>query len=225
MATLAVLRDELRDILTDGADTRWSLAIKDRYLNEGQAEVVKRGRLLTAVATLAAAATTPTTAFYTLPTDFLAFQGAGDPVGGEVVRDEALWLNGKPLSRIGLAYFRDRVSSWEAEVGVPWAYLFGHREKTTIQLYPYSVAAQNPLPRLFYVRQPAVLSDPAHVPEINSAYHKALVRYAVWACYTKDAQTHDERKGAQYLAMFEADLAGLMQDLPSQPRTIPTRYV
>lgn len=89
----------------------------------------------------------------------------------------------------------------------------------------WAFSAALPTCRLYYFRRPVLLSSGTDVPEIDGAYHMALVYYAVWACYTKNFQQADPQKAATFRGLFEQELAGLVQDHDDVAETIPTRYL
>ncbi|MGL4230966.1 MAG: DUF6682 family protein [Casimicrobium sp.] len=94
---------------------------------------------------------------------------------------------------------------WELQAGTPRA-IVRNWESGKLRLYPMPSAADTL--RLRVVRTPLVpmanAASNGDSPEIAPRYHRSLVYWMLYRAFSrKDTQTQDDRRAAEYLALFE----------------------
>lgn len=202
-------------ILEDTGNTQWSLTLVKQYINDGLRDFAKRTKAYHKLSSaLSASATTPTSAFYTLPTDLLEVEAVHDTVND-------VWLERRDVDSLP--------PSWDTETGTPAWYLFGEFGWTELRVYPYTASALTGL-KVYYTALPADLSADADVPTgIPAVYQIALVYFAVAACYRRNFEGQDPAKAAEFQGMYEREVEDAIgrigRKMSAAPVSVPYRRV
>lgn len=207
--TLTTMLAQCRVFLQDSAGTYWDDPKLTQWLNEAQMDFAVRTKILPAVAVPVVSAITPTSAFYTLPTD--AF---------ELRRVE---LSGVELARVTseeLSLFYD--GDWTAVTTTSPAtipthsYVYEEYGALTFRIFPYATASQASSLKCFYYRTPATLvATSAETPDIPAAYHIRLVDFAVARAYLMDFDQANPVKAKVFMDAYDAQVAALTPGVPN----------
>ena len=195
--TLDVLIIRAAEFLEDTAYGRWTAALITKYINDAQRDFARGARCCRKYsAALVVSATTPTYAFYTLPTDLLEIAPAG------------VWTttSGQNI-QLPPAAVSDLGDNWDNVSGDPPSCYINLLEfgMTELRVWPTPAAALTAL-KLYYVYLPADLTGSQSSP-IPEQYHMALVYYAVAMCLMGFKQGSDQARSQAYMGMYERDLA------------------
>lgn len=214
------------EILEDVAATRWGNNVDPtnangviaRHLNDAQRDFARGTKVCKKESTaLVNSATTPLYAFYTLPTDFLELDEAGDG---------AVWNAGIRLYPVERGQLGDL---WTTATGTPVNYLpLESYGLTEMRVYPYPTSTLTAL-KLFYAYLPADMAANGTISPIPPMYHQALVWYAVAQALSTLSQYANRDKAQVYMGMYERELADARtrvgRRFSSQPAYIPYRHV
>lgn len=209
------IQTRVREYLEDenSSSYQWSATIVKRYINDAVRDFARRTKCYKRLSSaLSASATTPTSAFYTLPTDLLEIEAVQDTV-------HDVWLVKTAIDLLP--------GNWETDTGNPYAYLFGDFGWSELRVYPYTASALTGL-RVYYSALPADMTLDANTPTgIPDVYHSSLVYYAVAACYRRNFEDNDVRKAAEFQALYERDVADAMgrvgRKMDGTPVIVPYR--
>lgn len=171
------------------ADPEWL-----EFANDAENEACRRARLLTDASTSAIC-----TASITIGAESVAL----DPLV-IFVRRAKLDLQTQPLPNVDSRDLDLNVPNWETQTGRPKAWV-RNWETGKLRLWPIPSAVDTL--RLRVVRLPLVpMAADGDAPEINARYHRSLVFWMLYRAFSKkDTQTQDDRKAAEYLALFEQE--------------------
>lgn len=212
--TFATLKTRVGLLLDDAAGTRWDPTnVVGPFINDALIDFCKRTRCLQKYSTaLSAAATTPTSAFYTLPTDCVEILSVVDTV------------NLVKLIRINVD---ELPQGWEGYTGQPWRYLYGPFGLLEMRVYPYSVDALTGL-KVYYVALAPTLTG-TDTPSIPEEYHLALAYYAAAECFDLDQQQTDPAQAMKWRERYEAMVAecaaSMARSFDGSARIVPYRSV
>jgi hypothetical protein len=188
------------EALGDPQGLRYSPAVVLGYMQEVLRDFLRKCEVsLQATAQIDAdTETTPLYSLYVLPDDFHVI--------------ERLRYNGQDLIPSSIAAAGDAYLNWEAETGSPLFYLRSqHWGMRRVRLLPYPEEAINLT--LYYVRQPRSLLE-YQEPDLDPAYHMALVYGAVWRILTDDAAFMDDQRKGAYAALYQGVLEDAMKTAP-----------
>lgn len=203
------------EYLEDTSNAQWSLALVKQYLNDGMRDFARRTKASRKLsAALSASATTPTNAFYTLPTDLLELEAVHDTVND-------IWLEPRDIDSLP--------PSWDTETGNPSYYLPGTFGWLELRVYPYPSSALTGL-KVYYTALPADMSADADLPTgIPPVYQIALVYFAVAACYRRNFEDADKAKAAEFQMLYEREVEDAIgrvgRKMSGAPVGVPYRYV
>jgi hypothetical protein len=211
----STLQTRVSEYLEDTSNAQWSLALVKQYLNDAVRDFARRTKSYRRLsAALTASATTPTNAFYTMPTDILEVEAVHDTVND-------LWLAPRGVDTLP--------PSWDTETGNPSWYLYGEFGWTELRVYPYPASALTGL-KLYYTALPATMDGNSDTPTgIPDVYHVALVYFAVAACYRRNFEDADRAKAAEFQTLYEREVEDAIgrigRKMNGSPVGVPYRYV
>lgn len=187
------------EFLQDLGNIRWPATLILEYLNDGQRDFARSTSLDQKLSTpLAVSGTTPSNAFYTLPSDFLEIAAGGV---WSLVNGFNLQLRAATPNELG--------SNWDIRSSSqPFSYIwpleFG---LTELRVWPIPPAALTGV-TLYYVYLPPdlVAGGSPTTSVLPQQYHLALVYYAVAMCYLQDSQFRDPSKYTLYWDKYQREL-------------------
>jgi hypothetical protein len=172
----------------------WSDAEWTRYANEAENEACRRARLITDSRTpeVAEVEVTAGEAAYDLDERVL------------FVRRVKPDSRSQPLGKVSYKALDSGVPGWEDETGDPRGYITD-QDTGVLRLYPSPTAADTL--KLTVIRMPLnCMKDSNDAPEIASRFHHSLIYWMLHRAYSKqDAETKNEQKAANNLALFEQE--------------------
>lgn len=186
------LKTRVAEYLEDTSNAQWSAALVGQYINDAVRDFARRTKCYRRLsAALSASATTPTNAFYTLPTDLMELEAVEDTVNNN-------WLRPRSVDTLP--------ETWATETGTPSWYLFGEFGWTELRVYPYPTSALTGL-KVYYTALPATMSATTDTPTgIPDVFHVALVYFAVAACYRRNFEDADRAKAAEFQMLYEREV-------------------
>lgn len=188
------------EALGDLQGLRYSQAMILGHMQEVQRDFLRECEVsLEATAQLDADLTaSPSYGVYTLPDDFHMV--------------EALRYDGRALYPKSIEALAEIYPNWEEQAGAPLYYARSrHWGMRRVRVCPYPTSAVNLT--LYYTRQPRSLLE-YQEPDLDPAYHMALVYGAVWRILTDDAAFSDDARKGEYLKLYQNVLAAASKSTP-----------
>lgn len=192
---LRELIEIFRHELDDAAEPfLWTEEELIEYANDAENEACRRARLIIDSTTAAICAITviANTAKYALDNRVI------------FVRRVKLASRSLPLQRASFRDLDEETPGWDAHTGTVMAFITD-LDSGKVRLYRTPTAADTL--NLTVVRLPLVeMTNVDDTPEIDSRYHRNLRHWLRYRAYSKqDAETKDDKKAAEALALFEQE--------------------
>jgi hypothetical protein len=178
MATLATVRQIVRDRLDEDTPRRWTNAQLNRWINEGARDIARRAECLQAKNTVSVSANAQTVSLSALT--------------GLIKVNRVEW-KGTGSSNVYALEYRDFNSMdavwWDQQdntTSTPRHYtLIGHPPSLTVQLYP--IPSTSGTLRVLYWKLPAEASADSDTVEVPDGWWDVIADYAEYKALRKDS--------------------------------------